>query len=485
MKRILASVLASAIMFGSTGAAQAVDVTVSGAWDFDFGWVDSSFKKDSGQDHFIAQHRVQTQFNFAVSENLSATLMFELGETKWGRTQDGNTGAFSGYALDADGVNMKTKRAHLDWMIPNSDVALRMGIQEMNLPSATEFYNPVLGCDVAGIVVNAPLTDMIGVTALWARPFDQQDYDGEENVHDEMDMFALMLPVTGDNWTVTPWAAYANIGSASGVFEYMVNYWGVYDDGRVYDLGDSTDSTSAWWAGLSLNMDVFDPLTIAFDVMYGHMNRASVAGSFETADGNTVGVKQRIGMEGWFMDYAIDYKLDWATLGVFGWYTTGDDYDDVKEGMYGRIPAIGYDNGFEATTFGSLGVNSIPTGMAVSCTMLGTWGVGLKVADFSFAEDLSHIVRVSYYRGTNDHEVVENDRHLPLSAEQIYLTDKDGALEINFDHHYKIYENLSAIVELGYIHLWKDDDVWDGQKSWSNTDKSNGWKAHTYLRYAF
>ncbi len=42
----------------------------------------------------------------------------------------------------------------------------------------------------------------------------------------------------------------------------------------------------------------------------------------------------------------------------------------------------------------------------------------------------------------------------------VFLTDEDSAWEVNFDHTYQIYENLTFILEMGYIRLDLDEDTW-------------------------
>ncbi len=71
--------------------------------------------------------------------------------------------------------------------------------------------NMVFGADVAGIVVNSPVTDWLGATAFWIRPFDSwrndnNDADDEffgnqDNLNDEMDVFGLVLPLSFDGFT--------------------------------------------------------------------------------------------------------------------------------------------------------------------------------------------------------------------------------------------------------------------------------------------
>jgi hypothetical protein len=212
--------------------------------------------------------------------------------------------------------------------------------------------------------------------------------------------------------------------------------------------------------------------------MYGHLSKLE----FIYEDSSTPPEKRDFRTAGWLLALSADYKLDWGSVGLFGWYSTGDDEDDARDGEYGRLPAIGFDSGFAATGFGGPGSFGNGSDTAVSATFLGTWGIGIQLADWSFVEDLSHTLRFSYYRGTNDHQVVENDDALAFSGEAVYLTDKDSAFEINFDHTYNLYENLAMVLELSYIHLSLDDDVWDDD---DYTDTSDAWKAQLLFQYNF
>ena len=54
----------------------------------------------------------------------------------------------------------------------------------------------------------------------------------------------------------------------------------------------------------------------------------------------------------------------------------------------------------------------------------------------------------------------ENTRLAGYSKGVNYLTTKDHAYEINFDHKYQIYENLAAVLELGYISIDRSSSVW-------------------------
>ncbi len=51
----------------------------------------------------------------------------------------------------------------------------------------------------------------------------------------------------------------------------------------------------------------------------------------------------------------------------------------------------------------------------------------------------------------------------------VAFTDEDSFVQIALDSQYKIYENLSAVLELGYAHLDMDDSTW-GQKDYLDDD---------------
>ena len=505
MKRIITLALACAFALGSVCSAQAIDMKVAGQWDFTFGWtnnvaktggsfIDNSDRNGNGKnaDSFAARHRVRTQIDFIASEQLAGVLLFEIGDINWGRA-NGNSGRSSGGALDADGVNVETKRAYLDWMIPSTDVKIRMGIQGFALPYAygSAGNNPILANDGAGITVSTPIVDGLAITAFWLRAFDANEYDGNNNQLDETDIFGVTMPITAiEGMTITPYAVYAAIGADSG-------FWG-YSDGsptRTDSIAAPTAAnplatrarsndwtgtdTHAWYAGLAFKLDMFDPMTFVFDGMYGNLSGSD-------GDSNSPG------SEGWLVDAALRYKLDWGTAGLFGWYGSGDDDNAIDDGEYGRLPVLGYDWGAGYTSFGFDGSRSaIGTDNVVSLSGIGTWGVGLELVDLSFVTDLKHTIRVAYYRGTNDADLVQahpasfgsryNNRM--FLGDRQYMTDEDSAIEVNFDHQYKIYENLSAFLDLGYIHMDLDNETWRNTNLGGGDD--DAWKAQLSFQFKF
>ncbi len=469
MKRISTLLLSAAMLFGAVGAAQATEFKAKGQYDFAFGWAENNnfyansndHGDDRNDDSFIAKQRLRTQVNFITSESLQGVVMFEIGNTHWGNKKQGG-------ALDADQTVVEVKRAYLDWIIPSTDIAVRMGIQGLALPSATGLGNPVFNADVAAMTFNYKIYDMFSITSFWARPFDASTKDDTTNKHgadDEADLFGGVLNVTGDGWALTPWGVYGQIGASSGLYDYV--HGGSNHAEKISTRG--TNNAEAWWLGTGFELTMFDPLTFAMDVMYGDLHKTDLS--------TVEGVRDDFGTRGWFVDANLNYKLDWATPGLFGWYSSGDSKDGVADGQYGRIPTIGTDGGFAPTTFGMAGSAGIGTDSVVSTTAAGTWGIGIQLADMSFIEDLTHTLRFAYYKGTNDHEV---GLAKTISTENLYLTDKDHAFEVNFDHKYQIYENLAAFVELGYINLDIHEDSFA-----HNDDTDDAWKAQVLFQYKF
>ena len=491
MKCITALLLTVVFTFGSVlasvGAVQADGLTLKakGQWDFVFGTIhNQALRKSYNQssdhlegsghdrDRFEARQRVRVQTNFIASDNLQGVLHFEIGGHDWGR---------DGALLDADQTNViKLKSAYLDWIIPDTMIAVRMGIQNVALP-AGPMGNPVFAADVAGIVFNAPITDNFSLTPFWLRPFDQSrySYDAgfEKKLRNETDLFGLVAPLNFDGGSFSPYVMYGRIGNASGFWDYVFEY--EYTAGTYKSGG----STNAWWLGANLSLSLFDPLEFSLDAIYGRIGSTRLYNEESDIDHN-------IKASGWYIGATLDYKLEWGTPGIFAWWASGDKSNANKDGnvRIGRLPVFGIDDGFYPTSFGTVGYYGIGNGGdegVVSGSGAGTWGIGVQLADISFIEDLSHTLRFAYYRGTNSASLVKDyeEPFYKYAADPLYLTTKDSVLEVNFDHVYSIYENLEACLELAWLQLRSDRDTWGGNPDLKKRD--NAWKAQLNFKYSF
>ena len=509
MKKILTLMLAAGMLLGAASGARAIDFKASGEWLVGFGLGDGSLIKDVNDqkrhhdDTFNAGQRIRLQLDAVASETLSGTVFFEIGDQMWGQSE-------SGGALGADSTSVvKLKNAYIDWMVPNTDLKLRMGLQAVALPNVAG-GSAIMDGDAAAVVASYQFNENVGLTALWMRPLNDNytgtNADGEaygngyKNYLDNMDLFALMLPLKFDGVELTPWAMYGMQGkntrfneggmeTADGALNVTLPgyYPGMnFGPGGLGHTGKSYGSM--FWAGLPVAITAFDPLNIEFDINYGYVE---AMGRYDVLKRGVESVLGNSKREGWLVKALVEYKMDWGTPGIFGWYASGDD-GNVKNGSE-RLPSIAGSGNF--TSFMGDGNLAWGTGYNFydnNLTYAGTWGIGLQIADVSFVEDLKHTFRVAYWGGTNSPSMVKymgsavawDDTTAVQDGP--YLTTNDGLLEFNLVNSWQIYENLEANLELGYIINMMDRDTWDksyvSDRNWS---KQDAWKAQLIFAYSF
>ena len=156
MKRIMTLALAAAMVFGAATGASAIDFKASGQWLFGVAAGDGNLANKemmNGRMHhsdtndiFFAGQRLRTQIDAVASEALSGTVYFEIGDQTWGNGS-------SGGAMGADGTVVEVKRAYLDWIVPNTDLKIRMGIQGLTLPNVAG-GSAIADTDAAGITAS-------------------------------------------------------------------------------------------------------------------------------------------------------------------------------------------------------------------------------------------------------------------------------------------------------------------------------------------
>ena len=516
MKKLATLLIAAGLVFGATApAANAIDFKAKGEWvmSFDYGQ-NGNFTGGHGQtgyngdeDEFEAKQRVRLQLDAVASENLSGTVFFEIGNTTWGKDDK------SGGALGADKQIVEVRRAYIDWMVPNTELKVRMGLQGMALPSFTMKKSQVFEDDVAGITLSYQFTDNVGATVFWARPYnDNYSNEGtygsnQANFMDNIDAFGLTIPLTFDGFKVTPWGMIAAIGPNAfrNGDNYFGNYagesaskqlatgllpaWGVTGTGPNMDVsGTRLDQyATAWWAGLTADITYFDPFRIAFDFM---------GGGVQWDD-------SRLNRAGWMAALLIEYKMDWGIPGILGWYASGDN-SNLGDGSE-RMPYLSLNNGDnQFSNFAFDGHPYIAREGVLGASMAGTWGVGLRVKDMSFIEDLKHTFRVNLIGGTNDHGIFRqlvksgtvfaypvND-NTGYGFRGLYLTDQDTALEVSLHNEYKMYENFTIMLDASYLALWLQDTKYDGyrrQMMGANNNFSSetrdAWNVNVSFVYSF
>ena len=519
MKKLMTLALAAGMLFGAATGASAVDFKAKGQWLMGFGAANTSLTskqnnaKTDNEDDFYAVQRIRLQLDAVASEALSGTLYFEIGNQTWGQNASGGALGADGNGLQGGNSGIKVKRAYLDWLVPNTDLKFRMGLQGVQLPNKAG-GSAVLDTDVAGVTASYAFNENVALTALWARPFNDnysqvndlagnrvQNKYNYSNYLDNKDLFSLMLDLKFDGVQATPWVMYGMAGR---------NAWSAVDGEQFKDGNpnftmrpyfDGMDRTnpysgryvygSMFWAGLPVAITLWDPLNIEFDINYGYVEstgRYDVTKKYTAGWGRTVrGNSER---QGWLAKALVEYKMDWGVPGIFGWYASGDD-GSVKNGSE-RMPSIAPMGNF--TSFmgdGNLGWVK----QDYNTSYAGTWGIGLQIRDMSFMEDLKHTFRVAYWGGTNSPSMVKYMNSAYAwnngSVDGPYLTTNDGLLEFNLVNTYQIYENLQMNLELGYVVNMMDRDTWrhtgfsNAGTYYSQYSKQDMWKAQLVFAYSF
>ena len=421
MKRFALVSLLAAMTFGLAFAASATELKVKGSYEvmteFSSNLYDWDADESDGDNQYIAQ-RMRTYFTFQTNENLKAVLGLEM-DSAWG-VGDADWG--TDVSSSAKGGAIEIKHAYLDFNFPDTAINVKTGLQTVSLPSV--FGNPVFDDDAPAILVSAPINDMFGVTVGFTRGRDSSTPYGGTSNKDEVDAAMLILPVTLDGFSVTPYFAYAWMGENAA----SPGGSGSNDADKLAGV----DDIAVWTLGANAVLTMFDPLTFAADLIYGQAKADDV--DYET--------------KGWYAALAASYKFDMLTATLFGTYATGYDDDDDSDNKlptlaegWGISPFFG---GVRAFSFAD--DSYVDQGLGVTGDGTGLWTIGLKLADISFVENLSHTLVIAYAQGTSDKDAA----YFTSASDKMLFTEKDHAWEVYFANQYMIYENLAAIAELGY-----------------------------------
>lgn len=217
MKYRVAIFLVAAIML-STYRAQSAEITVSGWSEFAFEWGHQNFTKGTGNGNDVNDdgtrsqfhQRFRTQIDIVASEALSGVVGFEIGEVTWGNRS-------SGGQYGTDGKTIEVKNLYLDWLVPNTDIMVRMGLQPFANPYQDDLATAVIDDDTAGISISNQFTENIAATAWWLRPYnDNHRHAGDtRKSYANMDIFGMALPLSFEGLKITPWGMWATIGRDS------------------------------------------------------------------------------------------------------------------------------------------------------------------------------------------------------------------------------------------------------------------------------
>ncbi len=433
MKKFIVLAIAAALMC-SAAISNATEFKVSGQFDLTAQNVENSGFVDSGSTNGVqVKERFRTQIDIIASENVSGVVYFEIGDAIWGEKANGENSA----QLGTDGINIETRRAYVNFVVPNTKVTVSAGLMGLTLPNAVA-GTPVFNDDVAAATVSVPFNDNVAATAFFARAssgttavtghnygeFDKGfDIAGKVALAN-LDLFGLIAPVTFENGSVTPYAVIAK--------------------------GETGDNDAQFvWLGAAAKATLLENLKLAADVIYSDAN-------VHVSDGKD------IDGSGFFLAGSAAYDTDFGTPKLAAWWSEGNEKD-------GELGFAGFAGWFGPTTLGFDGGSGRSSCDNISSDGVGTAGVALSVENVSFVEGVDHKVVLAYYELT-----------------QYIKGSTPSATEIDFVTDWQMYENLSATLELAYIMPdWKnvvgeDEDGNDIEK-----DAANMFKSAVSLKYSF
>ena len=93
---------------------------------------------------------------------------------------------------------------------------------------------------------------------------------------------------------------------------------------------------------------------------------------------------------------------------------------------------------------------------------------------------------MTYFKGTNSKNMpnIINNVYGGEVSPADYLTEKDHIVEVDFNTSYKIYKNLTTVLELSYLFQDFDSKVWR-TASGEGRHFSDAWRATLNFRYKF
>jgi len=454
MKRLTLLAAALVLVLGmAVSASAAPEVAISGnllvnaVWNSNWAFNDNQDRTQAST--FDVYERADMYFTITANENLKGVLGLRSDKGTWGNGAFTNGQPGGGTTT---GYGLSIRDAYIDFNWPGTSVNVKAGIQPVSLPAAIGGGSMIENERGGAVFVSSAMTDNVSLLLGWARFEGASTTTGKS----ELDGFIAALPLAFEGFSMTPFAVYAPIGEHYTAGQYA---------GLASLNASGTDYKAAYWLGSSFTMDLFDPFVLKADINYGAVD----------ADNSQ---DER---SGWLFDAALEYKgFDFMTPEAYFVYTSGED-GDSKNGTSGsseRMPTIAGDWAVGSFWFGG---DSITSGAIDDETnQNGFWLVGLSLNDIqSFAEGLTHNVHVFYAQGTNDKNSVAATNAFN-GAYGRYLTEKDSLWEVSATTAYKIYDELTAYVDLGYLNLDADTSVWG-----ADNKGGDAWKVSTGVVYQF
>ncbi|MBU4476064.1 MAG: outer membrane homotrimeric porin [Proteobacteria bacterium] len=468
MKRLIILAVLCAFVL-SAAVASAADIKASGAWVVEANWNSNwAFNKDvagaSNGAAFAVSQRATTTFEFIANENLKGVLQTRYGTEQWGQKSFAIGSGDSG-TNDNTQNRITVRQAYIDFNWPDTTVHVRAGYQGISLPAAFGGGSLVLDEEIGAAVVSGSMTDNVGYLVGYACAA-----DGGANTNAYIDAYVAALPMSFEGFSFAPFGMYAPIGDATTATSLIGSKMQGLAANNATDVTDGSFD-NAYWLGAAFTMDLFDPFVLMADVNYGTVKSS----------------RSQNDRSGWLFDAALEYKgFDFMTPELFFVYTSGEDGNSSKgNGSSERMPVLAAQN-WAIGSFFFGGDRLLMGSIQETNDYMGFWALGLSLKDIqSFAEGLTHDVHLIYARGTNDKNSLDVTGAGGSNHNFTYgrsLTEKDTLYEIDFNTGYKLYDELTLSLDLGYLNLDTKESRWNNVSGMKGGD---AWKISTGVAYKF
>lgn len=452
MRKLFIALLVGAVAVGLAAPAFAADLKFEGAYRvrFQFDKGSPCLSRDlSGApaetecDGNDFQTRFRPRFTVETEGGVRAVLWLEIGDVRFGR------GAVGG-GHGADGVNVETKTAYIDFPVPATPLRLRAGIQPFIFSKGL-----FLDDDASGISLYGKLGE-INANAWWARINRTGTASGSFT-----NQFAVVgaaasgfgafpaATVTGTDVDANGANArdlYAIDLSASPTRDLNLNVYFLYDHDSETSVGTPAQSSTGYWIGVGGSGKVQN-IRYDLDFVYGNKETPHplVAGS-------------KVDQKGWMLDGGVGMAVPGTPLDleVRGWYATG--WDGATTGDIDAFPVLyGGSASHEPGTqvWGGGGVIDID---ALADNAQNTWGAGV-IARYTHSPTLRLTGNV-HYIGTQE----EGSAAQPSPAGDGFLYGVDSVgVEFGVRIDYTLYRGLVFTLTAGHL-LIGDDTATNGDR---------------------
>ncbi|MDQ7834206.1 MAG: outer membrane homotrimeric porin [Humidesulfovibrio sp.] len=494
MKKLYAIALLGLMVLGLAATASAADIKASGKWQIEANMQNADFMdkgaSTSEDKTFNIEQRVRTAFQFIANENLKGVLDLQIGAANWGTGALG-IGAGRSASLTATGAasagngNIMLRKGYVDFKWPGTKVNFLVGFQTVSLPAAFGGGSAILDDQVAAALVSTPITDNISLLAGYARPYDTNSSVSTtagnlSGSGTSGDVVFAAVPLNFKGVNVTPFAAYASLGSKLGAPGLV---------GLVAGNSTSGEGARAYFGGVAATVTMLDNFKFMGDFNYGKA-------TFNSLSTPNLGSTTR---SGWMADIAVDYTgLKMMTPSAFFVYSSGEKGNSTEHAGSNRMPSLGNPQNWAVGSFffGDRNfINGFPGSAGYVQRVMGFWTAGVSLKDIKLIDKMTHTAHLLYVKGTNDKNSINEDmgNNINLANNMNYggfLTTKDSLWEVDFNTKYMIYDELAVNLDLGYINANFDKDLWGASSKtaaadYQNYGSNNAYSARLGVAYSF